>query len=64
MDTLQALITILGNGFFPIAVAGCLFWYVYKKDAAHKEEINELRKSIDGNTLVLQKLVDKLEDKV
>ena len=49
-----------------------MFWYIYKKDAQtrdamkemnanHKEEITELRKSIDNNTLVVQKLVDKMD---
>ena len=61
MDTLQAVVTILGNGFFPIAVCGFLFWYVYNKDKQHKEEISELRKSIDNNTKVLQKFIDRME---
>lgn len=60
MDGLNAVVQILGNGFFPIVVCGLLFWYVYRKDTQHKEEINELRKSIDNNTLVVQKLVDKM----
>lgn len=63
MDTLQAVVTILGNGFFPIIVCGFLFWYVYNKDKQHKEEISELRKSIDNNTSILQKFVDRMEVK-
>lgn len=62
MDGLNAVVQVLGNGFFPIVVCGLLFWYVYRKDTQHKEEINELRKSIDNNTLVVQKLVDKMGD--
>lgn len=61
MESLNALATLLGNGFFPIIVCGIMFWYVYKKDIAHKEEIGELRKSIDNNTAVIQKLVDKMD---
>lgn len=71
MDTLNAITTLLGNGFFPILICGVLLWYIYKKDsqtreamkemnANHKEEISELRKSIDNNTMVVQKLVDKI----
>lgn len=71
METLNAITTLLGNGFFPILICGVLLWYIYKKDtqtreamkemnANHKEEIAELRKSIDNNTIVVQKLVDKL----
>lgn len=61
MDVISGVVQILGNGFFPIAVCGFLFWYVYKKDSQHKEEITELRKSIDGNTRALQRLVDHME---
>lgn len=61
MDTLQGLTTILGNGFFPIIVTGVLMFYIYKKDQAHKEEIGELRKSIDNNTSVIQKLLDRMD---
>ena len=71
MDTLQAVTTLLGNGFFPILICGVLLWYIYRKDgqtretlkemgANHKEEIAELRKSIDNNTAVVQKLLDKM----
>ena len=65
MDTLNGIVTILGNGFFPIAVCGFLFWYVWNKDKQHKEEISELRKSIDKigkaldrNTEALERVVD------
>lgn len=72
MESLNALATLLGNGFFPIMICGVLLWYIYKKDvqtreamkemnANHKEEIAELRKSIDNNTLVVQKLIDKMD---
>lgn len=61
MDTLNAVVTLLGNGFFPMVVCGFLFWYVYQKDKEHKTEIDELRKSIENNTMVLQKFVDKFD---
>ena len=64
METLNALATLLGNGFFPIIVCiiSTVFAYLIKEmNANHKEEITELRKSIDNNTLVVQKLVDKMD---
>ena len=61
MDTLNNLTTILGNGFFPIIVCGVLFWYVWKKDAQHKAEMDEIRKSVDNNTNVLEKLVTAVD---
>lgn len=60
MENISGIVQMLGNGFFPIVVCGLMFWYVYMKDKAHKDEINELRKSIDNNTRAIQKLVDKM----
>ena len=61
MDILKALVDVLGNGFFPIVVCGVLFWYVWKKDAQHKAEMDEIRKSVDNNTNVLEKLVSAVD---
>ena len=61
MDTLNTLVTVLGNGFFPIIVCAILFWYVYKKDTQHKQEMDEIRKSVDNNTNVLEKLVTAVD---
>lgn len=61
MDNINALVQILGNGFFPIIVCGVLFWYVYKKDTQHKQEMDEIRKSVDNNTVVLEKLVTAVD---
>ena len=61
MDTLQGIVNILGNGFFPIVLSGFLFYYIWNKDKQHKEEIDELRKSIEANTMTLQKFIDKFE---
>ena len=61
MEGLQGLTQILGNGFFPIIISGVLCWYIYRKDQSHKEEIGELRKSIDNNTQVVQRLLDRMD---
>ena len=54
MESLNALAQLLGNGFFPIIVCAVLFWYVYKKDQQHKQEMDEMRKTIENNTIILQ----------
>lgn len=59
----NAIITVLGNGFFPIAVCGLLFWYVWNKDKSHKEEIDELRRSIEKQTEAIVRLTDSLSRK-
>lgn len=51
------LISTLG---FPIVCCIALFWYMVKQRDLHKEEINELKKSIDNNTIILTRLFEKL----
>ena len=47
--------------WFPIAVCLICFWYINKREEQHKDEVTELSKAINNNTLVMQKLVDKLD---
>lgn len=45
---------------FPIAVCLICFWYINKREEQHKEEVNKLSEAVHNNTLVMQKLVDRL----
>ena len=56
-NTVTQFISTLG---FPIAVCLICFWYINKREEQHKEEVSELSKAINNNTLVMQKLVDRL----
>lgn len=56
-DAVLQLISTLG---FPIVCCIALFWYMVKQRDLHKEEINELKKSIDNNTVILTRLYEKL----
>ena len=38
-----------------------MLWYSNKTNARHSEEIGELRKVVEQNTLTVQRLVDKLD---
>ena len=38
------------------------FWYIKVIQEKHKDEISELSKAIQNNTLVMQQLVDKLDN--
>ena len=58
MDWTQ-IINLISSVGFPIVACIALFMYVKESSAAHKAEIDELRKAIENNTLVIQKLVDK-----
>lgn len=45
---------------FPIAVCLICFWYINKREEQHKDEIDKLSEAVNNNTLVMQKLVDRL----
>ena len=55
------IVSLIGSLGFPIVACIALFKYMKETTTAHKEEIDELRKTIESNTLVIQKLVDKME---
>ena len=57
MDNIVQIVTQLG---FPIAMCLLLFWYVTKKDEADREEMNKMSEAVNNNTIVMQKLIDKL----
>lgn len=53
-----ALADIVSNFGFPIAVAAAMFWYVNKQDERHREEMGEMRTTLEENTSVLSGLKD------
>lgn len=70
--TTADLITVISTVGFPIACAIAMMWYVkYTTDkhreeittlnAEHKQEMAEVTQAINNNTLVIQKLCDKLD---
>ena len=58
VTTVTQLITTVG---FPIACTFVLFTYLNKEREEHTAEIKELKEAINNNTLVVQKLIDKLD---
>lgn len=54
--------SLIGSIGFPIVM--CLLMYKQMGDTAesHKEEMESVTKALNNNTLVLQKLVDKIGD--
>lgn len=57
---LQAISTV----GFPIVVAAAMFWKMNKEDEDHKVEMEKVTEAVNNNTLVIQKLVDKLNVEV
>ncbi len=52
---------LIGNVGVPVACLCAMFYLWNRETEAHKEEMNNLTKALNDNTLVIQKLLDKLE---
>lgn len=58
---IEIIVEMVKDVGFPIAICGVLFWYVYHLTENHKLESEKFTEAINNNTLVIQKLVDKLD---
>ena len=56
------VVTIISTVGFPIAACVALFWQIDEMRQSHKEEMDGVKEALNNNTLVVQKLVDKLSD--
>lgn len=54
---------LIGSLGFPIVCCGALFWYLVKEKEAHKQEMAELRKSVEANTTAINSLCQHLGGK-
>lgn len=59
MNVIIQAITSVG---FPIVMCLMLMWYVREISSKHKEESDKFAEALNSNTLVLQKLCDKLDE--
>lgn len=57
---LNDMITIVSSLGFPIAMCLILCYYVNKINESHKIESKDFADALNANTVVLQKLCDKL----
>ena len=56
----QDVVNLVSTIGFPIVCCGACFWYIYKMDFRHKEEMDKMSEAINNNTLVMQQLIDEL----
>lgn len=61
MDVYNAIIQSISVVGFPIVVSLIMMYVVYNQNKNHKEEMNELRKSIENNTIAVNHLVDMIQ---
>lgn len=57
----EAIIQTISTVGFPIAMCVALLWYCVQQTKTHKEETKAYVESLNANTLVLQKVCDKLD---
>lgn len=57
-DVITTMISTVG---FPIVCCGAMFWLTNQLRQEHREESAKFTEAIERNTMVLQKLTDKLE---
>lgn len=60
MPEISEIVNIITSVGFPIVACGACFWYINKQNARHKEEVDKISEALNNNTIVMQKLVDKL----
>lgn len=58
----NAIVTMISTVGFPIAACVALFWQINEIQTQHKEEMDGVKEALNNNTLVVQKLVDKLSE--
>lgn len=59
-DGFNVVIQAISVVGFPIVVSLILMYVVYMQNKNHKDEMNELRKTIENNTIAITQLVDKI----
>lgn len=58
---LETIITLITNNGFAIVMCLLLYAKINKQDEQHANEMSELSKAIENNTIALTKLSERLE---
>lgn len=53
---INEIVSLISNVGFPIAVCCVLFYYITQQSNKHKQEIDKLSETLQGNTQVLTEL--------
>ena len=59
--TSTTIITAISTVGFPIVACGALFWYIQKENASNRDKIDKLSDTINANTAVMGKLLERLD---
>lgn len=55
-----AIVQVISSLGFPIAVCLICFWYINKLEERHTDEVQKLTDALNNNTLMMQKLCDRM----
>jgi len=58
---MQDIVNAIATVGFPIVMCVLLLYTNNEEGKRHQEEMNELRKTVENNTLAIVQLMDKLE---
>jgi hypothetical protein len=56
------IVSMISTVGFPIAMCIMLCWYVKSTNDSYRQDIKSLQQSIDNNTAVMNKIINKLEE--
>ena len=60
---ISAITTIVSNLGFPIASVIAMFYFLQKEQNSHKEETQKLTEAINNNTLMMERVLERLDEK-
>lgn len=58
---LTAVTNLISTIGFPIAISLVLMWYIMKLNDNHSNEVKALTNALNNNTVILQRVCDKLD---
>ena len=61
MELVDVIVKIIQNVGFPIACVVAMFWMWDRERQEHKAEAEKWTEAINNNTLIMQRLLDKLD---
>lgn len=58
---LSAITNLISTIGFPTAISLVLMWYIMKLNDNHSNEVKALTNALNNNTVILQRVCDKLD---
>lgn len=58
---IESFVQLFSSLGFPVVMVVYFIWHSNQMETNHREEIANMNESLNNNTLVIQKLLDKLD---